>query len=85
MKEILEEAFEKGILEVLGVTRRFWRIFIFTNIGILSHAVQRHINDHPKLEELVVAYESRTAGGLSRRDVWTHLIFGENVLHAIFS
>ena len=43
MKEILEEAFEKGILEVLGVTRRFWRIFIFTNIGILSHAVQRHI------------------------------------------
>ena len=84
LKEILEEAFEKGILEVLGVTRRFWRIFIFTNIGILSHAVQRHINDHPKLEELVVAYESRTAGGLLRRDIWTHLIFRENVLHAIF-
>ena len=53
----MEEVFEKDILEVLGVTR-FWRIFIFTNIGILSHAVQCHINDHPKLEELVVAYES---------------------------
>ena len=83
-EEILEEVFDKDILEVLGDTRRFWRIFIFKNIGILSHAVQRHINDHPKLEELVVAYESRTAGSLLRRDIWTQLIFRENVLHAIF-
>ena len=61
----MEEVFDKDILEVLGDTRRFWRICIFTNIGILSHAVQRHINDHSKLEELVeVAYESRTAGCL---------------------
>ena len=71
--------FDKDILKVLGDTRRFWRIFIFKNIRILSHVVQHHINDHPKLEELVVAYESRTAGGLLRRDVWTHLIFRENV------
>ena len=37
-EEILEEVFDKDILEVLGDTRRFWRIFIFKNIGILSHA-----------------------------------------------
>ena len=32
----------------------------------------------------VVAYESRTAGGLLREDVRTHIPFEENVLHAIF-
>ena len=38
----------------------------------------------PKREELIVAYESRTAGGLVWGEVQTHLLFGENLLHAIF-
>ena len=33
----------------------------------------------------VVAYESRIAGGLVRVEGRTHLLFGENVLHAIFT
>ena len=32
----------------------------------------------------VVASKSQTAGGLLLGEVPTHLIFGENVLHAIF-
>ena len=31
----------------------------------------------------VVSYESQTAGGLSREEVLCHLLFEENVLHAI--
>jgi len=31
----------------------------------------------------VVAYESRIGGGLLRGEGRTHLLFGENVLHAI--
>ena len=31
----------------------------------------------------VVPYESQIAGGLLRGEGWTHLLFGENVLHAI--
>ena len=84
-EEILEEVFDKDILEVLGDTRRFWRIFTFTNIGRNSFTCSPTSHKRPsKKEELVVPYKSRTAGGLSRREVWTHLIFRENVLHAIF-
>lgn len=36
-----------------------------------------------KCEELVVAYESLTAQGLLRGEVWTNLLFGENHLHAV--
>lgn len=31
----------------------------------------------------VVAYESLTAQGLLRGEVWTNLLFGENHLHAV--
>ena len=30
----------------------------------------------------IVAYKSRTAGSLLRGEVWTHLLFVENALHA---
>ena len=32
----------------------------------------------------VVVYESQTAGSHFRGEAWTHLLFGVNVLHAIF-
>ena len=48
------------------------------------------VSNHPKCKELVFAQgrwsfttKSQTAGGL-KREVRTHLVFGENVLHAIF-
>ena len=41
-------------------------------------------SSQPKREELIVAYESRTAGGLVWGEVRAHLLFGENLLYAIF-
>ena len=44
-----------------------------------SATVEPPVSDHPSCEELVVPFESSTAGSILRGQVRTHLLFGENV------
>ena len=68
------------------------RLEIHTTIWLIvnsfdPYSVKPHVSDHPKCKELVFAQgrwsliaKSQTARG----EVRIHLVFGENVLHAIF-
>ena len=47
--------------------------------------VEPPTSGHPKGEDLVVAYESRTTGGLFRVEVQTFLVFGREFIACNFS
>jgi len=64
-------------------------LLFFKLYGCLRGTVEPPVGDHLKMRRVsgrlheVVAYESLTAQGLLRGEVWTNLLFGENLLHAV--
>ena len=64
-------------------------LLIFKLYGCLRGTVEPSAGEHRKMRRVsgrlreVVAYESLTAQGLLRGEVWTNLLFGENLLHAV--
>ena len=47
---------------------------IVYNRTVVVITVEPHVSDHPKCEDLLVAYENRIAGGFFREEVRTHLL-----------
>ena len=52
----------------------------FLIIIIIINTVEPPVSDHPKCDDLVVAYENQTSG-LLREKFPTHLLGGKNLRH----
>ena len=62
--------------------------FLYNDDGYMSDkdfkTVKPPTSKHPKCEDLVVAYENRTTGGLFRVEVLTFLLFGREFIACNF-